>query len=104
MSRELMRRVERLEVVAGIVTRRCKVSCLDCSLRAYLSLNGQATERHPLDYCDGVSHRRGLDNILAAVRALNIPREPWTLPSEPPPPITFANAGRAVDKGDDPEQ
>ena len=97
MSRELMRRVERLEVAAAIVTRRCKVPCLSCNLVAYSNLNGQTIGRHPLDYCDGVSHRQGWDDILAAARALNIPPEPWMLPSEPPPPITFANPGSVVD-------
>jgi hypothetical protein len=72
VSRGISKRVQRLEVAAGIVTRRCKTPCIACLLAAF----GEAERRGlspvskpftgiALEICDGVSHWRTLDDILS---------------------------------------
>ena len=62
MRRLLEKRIGRLEEAAGIVTRHCRKPCIACLIVV------QGTKHHAFEVCDGVSHRRTLEDILSGAK------------------------------------
>ena len=60
MNRTLAKRVGQLEEALGIATRRCSKPCIACLIVV------QGTKQPALEVCDGVSHRRTLEDLVEA--------------------------------------